>query len=276
MKNLKKIVLFCVAILILGSMTGCTKEKLNLEKVRDAVDTLKGKEVSYISAIDALVNSGLFGEDLTDVYQLSEVGISEKNILEEEGNTKYWMAITEKGKDGFSYFIGRPAEGKKDALKKELDTYYKSAKEKGKLRVEEADDCLIYLVSSDNEKAWNLYQENRYVPLFSMVGDIDESQLESILGLKKDDVEEYIIKMPMAIVSAESYMVIKPAKGKKDTVKDAMKTYLENQEQQWSTYLPDQYELVKGRLEKEIGDYLVYIISKDNNRVLDAIENCKE
>jgi len=238
MKNLKKIVLFCVAILILGSMTGCTKEKLNLEKVRDAVATLKGKEVSYISAIDALVNSGLL--------------------------------------DGFSYFIGRPAEGKKDELKKELDTYYKSAKEKGKLRVEEADDCLIYLVSSDNEKAWNLYQENRYVPLFSMVGDIDESQLESILGLKKDDVEEYIIKMPMAIVSAESYMVIKPAKGKKDTVKDAMKTYLENQEQQWSTYLPDQYELVKGRLEKEIGDYLVYIISKDNNRVLDAIENCKE
>ena len=34
-----------------------------------------------------------------------------------------------------------------------------------------------------------------------------------------------------------------------------------NLEEQWSTYLPDQYELVKNRLEEKYGDYLIYIIS---------------
>ena len=40
-------------------------------------------------------------------------------------------------------------------------------------------------------------------------------------------------------------------------------------------YLPSQAELVKNRMETRIGEYLVYIISTDNAKVLDTIKNCK-
>ena len=48
-----------------------------------------------------------------------------------------------------------------------------------------------------------------------------------------------------------------------------------NVENQWATYLPDQYELVKNRLEEEYGDYLIYIISIDIELVLKTIKDSK-
>ena len=44
-----------------------------------------------------------------------------------------------------------------------------------------------------------------------------------------------------------------------------------NLEKTWSTYLPDQYDIVKNRMEKEAGDYLIYIATADNQKVYDAI-----
>ena len=46
-------------------------------------------------------------------------------------------------------------------------------------------------------------------------------------------------------------------------------------ETQWETYLPDQYELVKNRKEVKIGDYLVYIVSNNNDLVFDTISKNK-
>ena len=51
---------------------------------------------------------------------------------------------------------------------------------------------------------------------------------------------------------------------------------MEKLEQQWQTYLPDQYELVKNRLEKEYGEYLIYIISTDNDLVFKEIKQHKK
>lgn len=61
-------------------------------------------------------------------------------------------------------------------------------------------------------------------------------------------------------------------KEKKDVVKEKLDTYMTNLEEQWKTYLPDQYELVKNRLVKEYGDYLIYIVSSDNEAVFNEIK----
>ena len=46
-------------------------------------------------------------------------------------------------------------------------------------------------------------------------------------------------------------------------------------ENQWEHYIPEQYELVKNRKVEKIGDYLVYIVSTDNNLVFNTIQNNK-
>ena len=70
-------------------------------------------------------------------------------------------------------------------------------------------------------------------------------------------------------------MVVKPAEGKKDKVKEALDNYFKTEEQKWSTYLPAEYEIIKNRKYEEIGDYLVYIVSTDNDKVLETIKNSK-
>ena len=70
-------------------------------------------------------------------------------------------------------------------------------------------------------------------------------------------------------------MVVKPAEGKYETVRSGLDEYIKKQEELWNTYLPDQYELVKNRLVVEEGDYLIYIISEDNNSVLEAIKSAE-
>ena len=44
-------------------------------------------------------------------------------------------------------------------------------------------------------------------------------------------------------------------------------------EKQWKNYLPDQYDLVKNRKVEKFGDYLIYIISNDNEAVYKKIES---
>jgi len=82
------------------------------------------------------------------------------------------------------------------------------------------------------------------------------------------------MQIPMMIINSNTYIVVKPAEGKKESVKKTIDNYMTNLENQWATYLPEQYELIKNRMEKEYGDYLIYIATTDNEKVYNAIINC--
>ena len=112
-------------------------------------------------------------------------------------------------------------------------------------------------------------------PVFSAMMDVPEEALEMTFGINPELVEEYTAKVPMMIVNSNMYLIVKPKEGKENEVKEAINTYMKNLEDQWSTYLPDQYELVKNRKEEKVGNYLVYIVSNDNEAVYKAIKNNK-
>ena len=50
--------------------------------------------------------------------------------------------------------------------------------------------------------------------------------------------------------------------------------YMKKLEDQWSNYLPDQFELVEDRLVEEYNGYLIYIVSSDNEKALEVIKDC--
>ena len=67
----------------------------------------------------------------------------------------------------------------------------------------------------------------------------------------------------MMNVHATEIMVYQAKEGMLETVTEEVNAYLENYEQMWSTYLPDQYELVQNRVQKTVGNTLVVIIAED-------------
>ena len=101
--------------------------------------------------------------------------------------------------------------------------------------------------------------------------DITMETLNTMYQITADEVEAVIGKMPMMNVKASMYAILKPTNGKAEEVKAQMETYLTSYEEQWATYLPDQYELVKNRAFEEINGYLVYVISEDNEAFLNVV-----
>ncbi len=100
--------------------------------------------------------------------------------------------------------------------------------------------------------------------------DVTVEMLETVLQINADEVEEVIGKMPMMNVQASMYLVIKAKDGAVDSVKTKVENYGTSYEEQWATYLPAQYELVKQRKIGVKGNY-VYLVISENSSELEAL-----
>lgn len=278
--NLKKILVVGLVSLLCFSVTGCgnSNVKLDLNKVKTDVYALTEDQFNlsqvYYNVGDP-DQDPLF-DDIYDLYDFDlemSMNINKDNIEQMSGARENDESRVE------MYLVLKPVEGKKDVLKNELDAYFSNLKLNAseenkalldKMIYEEYEGCLIYIVSSRSEQILKRIKESKS-PIYGMLVDLDDETLESLLGVKKDDVEEYTIAVPM-ITQSSTFMVVKPKKGKKSAVKKTIDEYFEKQEEQWKTYLPDQYDIIKNRTYKEIGDYLVYVASVDNDKVIKAIE----
>lgn len=90
--------------------------------------------------------------------------------------------------------------------------------------------------------------------------DIDKQVLSSIYGIEENLVQQVIGKMPMMNVQASLYLVIEATDGNVETVKEKLEEYGKSYEEQWSRYLPAQYELVQQRKIGTNGNYAYFIV----------------
>ena len=100
--------------------------------------------------------------------------------------------------------------------------------------------------------------------------DVTVETLETVLQITADEVDEVIGKMLMMNVQASMYIVIKAKDGAVESVKTKVENYGTAYEEQWATYLPEQYELVKQRKIGVKGNY-VYLIISENASDLEAL-----
>ena len=98
--------------------------------------------------------------------------------------------------------------------------------------------------------------------------DITTEELGSLYGINTENVEKVVGKMPMMNVQASMYLIIQAKEGTVDTVKAELDAYATQYEEQWSTYLPEQYELVKNRKTGVVGN-TVYMIIAENAETLE-------
>ena len=100
-----------------------------------------------------------------------------------------------------------------------------------------------------------------------LLGDEKKHQADSLLK-GRQVVENAIGKMPMMNVQASMYLLIQAKEGTVETVKSELDQYATKYEEQWSTYLPEQYELVKNRKTGIVGN-TVYLIIAENAETLE-------
>ena len=261
---MKKLLLSLLCILCVITLTGCNKEnvKLDMNKISSELDVLTTNEIDI---------HGIYVEEM-DVFDELE-GIYEYEFLTYFGLDKdlisdYNVNYNEKKKQILAIF--KPIDGKKDEVKEQLEDFMDDID----AEVKEMDDLLVYVKSKDNDSVFETVKNSK-TPVFGMMMEVEKSQVKDVLNIEESDVEEFLMKMPMMVVQSNTYIIVKPASGKEDSVKKAIDEYMTNLETQWQNYLPDQYELVKNRKVEKIGEYLVYIVSSNNDLAYNTILNNK-
>lgn len=97
---------------------------------------------------------------------------------------------------------------------------------------------------------------------------VSEDSLEDVYGLNLDLMEVHVIKEN---TSGDLYAIIKTT-DKNQTKKD-MENYFEKVKTFNANYSPERLQILEDRVEKEIGDYLIYIVAENADEIYENIIN---
>lgn len=107
---------------------------------------------------------------------------------------------------------------------------------------------------------------------YSKMQDIDKDFATSNFLIDSRKIQDIIGKSPIISTTSSMYVVIKADNSNLQEIKMALESYGVEYETQWSTYLPDQYELVKNRQIGIKGNYVYMVISENPNTIIELIK----
>lgn len=135
--------------------------------------------------------------------------------------------------------------------------------------------------ATDGDKKLNLENTRKDLLALEIEGEMPFSEEANInnletmqnYGLDKNLLEEYLVYIPESIVKADMYLIVKVNDENKAVVEYQINDLFDNMNNAYKNYYPEEAKLLEDRLEKEVSGYLVYIISDDNEKVLETIKN---
>ena len=103
---------------------------------------------------------------------------------------------------------------------------------------------------------------------------ITETLLSDLYNVDPKQVEAYAGLHPVTNVQATEIVILKMKDtSAADAALKAMEQYGNNVEEQWSMYLPEQYELAKNRIVKAKDNVVYFIVAEKPDEVEAVIEN---
>ena len=97
---------------------------------------------------------------------------------------------------------------------------------------------------------------------------IEEETLKNVYSLDLTNIEEYVVKQNE---NGDLYAILKVIDIQK--AKENMNDYFEKVKQFNQSYSPERLQILENRVEKQIGNYLIYIVAEDANDIYTEIIN---
>lgn len=107
---------------------------------------------------------------------------------------------------------------------------------------------------------------------FSKMNAITDDEASAKFLIDKSKIKNIIGREPIVHTKSGMYVVIETDLDNIQDVKLALESYGSEYEEQWKTYLPDQYELVKNREIGVKGNYVYMIVSESPEKILELIK----
>lgn len=127
--------------------------------------------------------------------------------------------------------------------------------------------CLLFVGCGKSDAELNMSSaESAIEKHLSGMVKIEDGTLEDAYGLNLDNMEKWSFKQNE---EGDLYAIIKTSN--KVAVKNGMKDYFAKVKDFNASYSPERLEILENRLEKELGNYLIYIVAKDGNTIYNDI-----
>ena len=100
---------------------------------------------------------------------------------------------------------------------------------------------------------------------------VNKDELDVIYGLDLSKIDEYIIKSSSS-ANGDFYAILKVKDENKKQVQDSMNNMFKILENQSNLYSPEAVSKLKNKLSTSVGNYLIYIVSNDNNAYYEVVK----
>lgn len=93
-------------------------------------------------------------------------------------------------------------------------------------------------------------------------------------NINSEDIEEGIIKCPMINLTVDEIAVLKVTdESKIPAIEEALKQHVEVVLQSFENYMPENHEIAKNYILKTNGNYVLFVISKDAEKIEEIFDN---
>lgn len=240
--------------------------KMDLTLIPDKIDQLKTISFNIDDSNDIVSSSNAFS-GLKDYYEYDFESVFElnKDFVEE-----YVIKYNNTNKQAF--IVIKSTNGHFEDIKNTFDKFFASNSVKDYEYVE-YQGYQIYINSTNNALVLSKIRQSE-IRVFNILQEIKKSSdIESILGVKEAYYDEALVKLAMLKTDTCGYIIFKPSNSfSKSRIISAMDEYFANLENKWLGNNEENYNLVVNRTFEEYNDYLIYVISYDNNIVMQLIK----
>lgn len=132
---------------------------------------------------------------------------------------------------------------------------------------------LILLVGCSNNVNLDLDNIQKKIDVTGLFKgtQVDLEYVVSKYGLEKEGIEDYSINMSNMLDSASMYAIFKVSDVK--SVKANTDNFIDKYASSWMMgYNLEQEAIVQDKMEEVYGNYIIYVISNDNEKVLNIIK----
>ena len=242
------------------------KSNLDLSSIPDRIDQLTTVSFDLDDVSGIISASDAYGS-LKDYY---EYDFKETIGLNPTYVNDYVIKINKSKKQAFIAI--KPVDNYYDEVKNVIDAFLKDNEIK-KYQYLEYQGYQIY-IKSDNDAVVVSKIKQSQQRVFNIMKDLKKEDIEKELKVSDSDYDEALVKTPMVVKSDTcGYVIFKPKnQSSKEKIKNLMEDYYKGLEAKWQNN-EDNRTLVQNRYFEEYKGYLIYIVSHDNNLVLQLLKS---
>ena len=238
-------------------------QSINLENISKEIDQLKTLKFEISNTNKIIDESKAYKSTLKEYYEydFSDFGL-QRSWLDE-----FKIYYHEKNKQLFMVF--KPNLDKASDVTNAIEKFLKDKKITA--TKEEYDGYIFYISSNDDKKVISKIKQSQ-VKVFDILQELNKEEIKEKYGIDSNLYKEYKVKTAMIIKSdVTEYLLFYPKNQvSAKEIEKAMDKYYQEKEEKWAGN-EENLNLIKNRYTGNYNGYLVYIVSKDNDLVLQLL-----